>query len=295
MNVDQYTFLWVMAGGVLAQALLIVREPRRMAGVAGFAAFAYAVVWIFADRADDVVFQVAVLGTLLFILLFAVAYRDLAMPHISRRALLHYSLVGYYGFWLSAQAAPQELPRWLYVSAAVPVGLVLLLALWPRPLWRWVRVLMYVWFLLLMMFLLGRQLSGERLREVYDQSGFSLQLFAAGFMFGAVLLLFGVYFIYATLLLVVRDRRLGMWARLTGAREYSVAGEQAAEMARRVSGPALTPLAVALLLLHAAILWLNARYGLVEPALLINASIVGIATVGLPQYQSSPSRTRSSS
>jgi len=295
MTVDAYTFLWVMAAGVLAQALLIVREPRRMAGVMGFAAFAYAVVWIFADRGDDVGFQVAVMGTMLFVLLFAIAYRDLAMPRISRRALLHYSLVWYYGFWLSAQAAPQELPRWIYIGGAVPVVLVALLALWPRGLWRWIRVSMYVWFLLLMMFLLGRQLSGDRLRRVYDESGFSLELFASGFMFGAVFLLFGIYFVYATLLLVIRGRRASMWARLTGARDDSVASEQAGEMARRVSGSALDPVAALLLLLHAAILALNAVYGWIEPALVVNGSIVGIAVVGLPQYQSSPPRTRSSS
>jgi len=293
VNIDPYTFLWVFAAGVLAQGMLIVREPRRMAGVAALAAGSFAVSWWFADRADDVAFQTAIFGTLLFILLFAFIYRDAAMPHISRRALLHYSLLWYYGFWLSAQAAPIDVPAWLWISAAAPVAVTVMLALWPRALWRWVRVTMYVWFLLLMMFLLGRQLSGDRLRETFDQTGFSLELLAYGFVSGAVFLLFGVYFIYATTLLVMPDRRARMFARLTGGEHRSVAGEQAEAMAARVSGAALAPLAGSLVLLHALLLGLNARYGWIDANLLINFSVVAVAS--LAQYQSAPSSTRASS
>lgn len=281
MTMDQYTFLWVFAAGVLVQALLIVREPRRMAGVLGLAAVALAGAWFMADPEDDLLFQVALFTTLAFVVLFAFAYRDVAMPHISRRALLHYSLIWYYGVWLSAQAAPIEVPAWVYIAAAVPVALAAVVGFWPREPWRWVRVLMYVWFLVVMMFVLGGQFSGDRLQEIYDASGFSLELYAYGFVTGAVFLLFGLYFIYATMLLMLRDRQ-SMWARLRGVRQPSVAGEHAGEMVRRVSGSRLSTIGAALLVAHGLLLFVNALYGWIDPPLLINASIMGIGLLALP-------------
>lgn len=281
MSGDAYTFLWVFAAGVLVQALLIVRDPRRMPGVLGLAIIALAGAWFMADPEDDVLFQVALFTTLAFVLLFAFAYRDVAMPHISRRALLHCSLIWYYGVWLSARAAPVEVPSWVYIAAAVPVALAALVGFWPRDLWRWVRVLMYVWFLVVMMFVLGSQLSGDRLQQIYDASGFSLELYTYGFVTGAVFLLFGLYFIYATMLLMMRERQ-GVWGRLTGAnRLRSVAGEHAGMMVNRFSGEGLSSVALVVVAAHGLLLGLNALYDWIDPSLLINASIMAVGGLGM--------------
>ena len=271
---DEYTVLAAFLTGVLAQALQIARSRRGMLGVVCLAVLAFGGTVLLVGKSADWRFDVPVLSGLLFVVAFAAFFRDRILPHVSVRALLHLSLLFYYT--LTLELGPLRPPLWLVILLGVPAVWLLILAARAGAPGRANRLFMYIWFLLVMIWLVPRQWSMDRLQAIFLDSGFSWMLLAYSFTAGAVALVFAAHVLYLLMLIPVPRRRHIVLRILEGPRDPAddfVRAHRAALIGKVGTRVARSSRAYLLVTLHAALLALNFRLQLVAPELLVNVSI----------------------
>lgn len=270
---DEYTAFGVFFMGMVVQAILVVRSFKRAAGALGIAFASLAVAWLGTREEEDQAFSLLLMATLLFLLVFAGFYKELILPRVSAMLLLHYTLLGVYALYAYWDAGP--MPLWLLGWFALPVLTAVYLVAVPRS-GKLPKLLGYVWFLLFLSFLMGRQISLERLRGIQNEQGFGLELHSYVFFAGMVFLHLGSNAFYLVLLIPSSGRRARFTSVLVDPNSGDAA-DHADLLASRVGHERFTPLAISILVVHALALWVNWRFGILAPGVVLNAVAAALA------------------
>jgi hypothetical protein len=272
---DEYTVLVVFLSGMLTQALFATRSRRGRAGVLVLAATAGGIAWAAMGRGPGWRFDVPVLAGLLFLLGFACFFRDLLLPRISVRALLHLTLPVYY--LLVAERSRLALPPALVAASCIPLAWLIWLAVRRPAPGRTQRLLMYLWYLVIMIWLVPCQWGGDWLPSLFRQTGFTPQLLAVSFAAGSVALYFATHVLCVLMLIPMPRRRSLIERLLEGPRDPAddFVRDHARGLIDKVEpARARGPIAGLLLALHAALLLADLAWHVAGQALAVNGSIL---------------------
>lgn len=267
---DEYTALGVFFAGVVTQGLLFTRSVVEAIVALSLAVLSLGGAFLFTRNEDDRAFGLPVLATLLFVLAFACFFRDNVLPRVTAALVLHYTLLGIYALYSFWSDGPMSL--WALGWFAVPILTALYLFVAPSP-GKLSKVVAYASFLLLLSYLVARQVPLARVKEIQDAEGFGLALYSYVFVGGMVFLFLASNAIYLLLLLPLAERRSAFWDGILGG---SAADEHAEAVAGKLEPTSLGWLSASLLCAHALLLWGNFRFDLVAPGVLLNGSVLGL-------------------
>lgn len=268
---DEHTVIPVFFTGIVFQAFLVSRSMQGAIGASIITALSLGAAWYFTRDDADQILSLPLLAVVIFVILFALFYREYLLPEITGATLLHYTFLGIYAIYAWSDTTPP--PGWVAVFVALPVSLALYFGLAPRSPGRFLQLVAYVCFLILLTVLIGGQLSLDGLKAVYESEGFSLGLNAYIFTSGMVFLVFASNVLYLFMLLPLHGR--SVWDVVLGSAEEA-AREHRDALRNKMSSRRISALAAALLLAHAGALVANYRWEIVDPAMWMNTAVVAI-------------------
>lgn len=270
---DEFAVVPVFFAGVVFQALLVSRSMPIAAWTAALAGASLSVAWWMTRNETDQLFSLPFFATGIFVLVFALFFREHLLPRVSPALLLHYTLIGVYALYVAYAGAPVSI--WVLGVVAVPTLLAIYLGVSPRPAGRFLKLVAYVWFLSLLTVLIGLQLSLDDLKILFEAEGFSLSLYSYIFVSGMVFLFFASNLLYLLLLIPISDRNV-FWDSVLGS-GADAAREHRDVLAAKMSSQKISTLALASLTAHGLVLAANYRWEIVASGLLMNFAVVAIA------------------
>jgi hypothetical protein len=255
---DEYSLFGVFFAGIVAQGAVLTRSARGATGALAIALVSSGASWFFTRGEEDRLFSFLLMSSFLFVVAFAWLYKDWILLRLSATSLLHYTFLGIFALYAYWRGGP--MPIWLLGWFALPLLSAVYLLEMPSP-GKVSKLVAYAWFLLFLTFVLVRQLSTERVRELYQQQGFSLALYAYVFFTGMVFLQLASNLLYLVFTIP--------------------GGDPDDHITRKVVVGRPSPLEVLLLVLHGLALWSIWRFQLLSPGLALNASVIALAFISL--------------
>jgi hypothetical protein len=264
---DEYTLFAAFFAGIVAQGVVLARSTRGALGALALAVVSLAAAGLFTRGEEDRVFSLLLMAIVLFVLAFSWLYKDRILLRVSPVVLLHYTFVGIFALYAYGDGGP--MPIWLLGWFALPILSAIYLVEMPAP-GKVSKLVAYGWFLLFLTVVLARQLSSDRVSEVYQRQGFGLALHGYVFFAGMVFLQFASNLIYLLF--------------------TTPAGDPDDHITRKVRGGRPLPLEAVFLVLHGLALWSVWRFQVLSPGVVLNASIVTIGLLSLASGEPSDER-----
>lgn len=277
---DEYTVLNFFIAGILFQALMITRSFEGVLTVTALTLISFIAASYLADVNGDNRFEIALMSILFFLLGFAAFYHDKIMPLISIRTLIHYTLLFYYTVWLHISQAEIAMPLSIIITGLVPAVCILGITAFPRLHGKAIKLLSYVWFLIVLTTIIVSQFSIEDVKGIVEQSGFSGELFTYSFFAGTAFLYFFSNLLFLLLLIPAPRRRNVLMDAIFG-NEKDISKEFAESMTKKMIMERLSLISLFLIIAHATLLFANIKFEYISHGLLINISIAGIVWVSM--------------
>lgn len=275
-----YIVMVVFFAGTVFEAVLASRSWRKAFITVTIAGVCWGLGWLTSLDDSDRILPEQLHSIFFFVLFVAFYIREELLPRISPATLLHYALVTVYAIYSWSATAPE--PGLVVAVVAIALLVALFLGTSSKPPDRFLQLVGYVCYLILLTALIGAQVSLDSIEAVVLAEAFTFSLFIHIFVAGMVFLVFAANIVH--LLVLIPTPR---WSSSSGSSE---AREHRDFLRSKMSGRTISALAAVLWIAHAGALVANYRWELVAPGTWVNAAIVAIAM--LPPWTADDVRSR---
>ncbi|MCB0329971.1 MAG: hypothetical protein KDD70_09915 [Bdellovibrionales bacterium] len=214
----------------------------------------------------DLSMHIGVVG-FMFALLFGSIFRDKILRTLSERVILEFTLVFHYALWTQV-GYESEFGRIALYIVSLPTLLVLGLALFPGKPPKFVKLVMYTWFISMNVYLLVMQLMVDEVTAFF-QEPISAWTLGYAVIFGMICFHLVVNVFYLLNLLPIPGKRESMRECLKRV------GEHVNVLVSKVDDSQIHPFAtLAIVFAFAAVLYLNTLYSWIPEWVVIQALLV---------------------